>query len=763
MKTNVFRLVIWAMLVAIVLIALPNSIRTAPQYIGKSYIDTENFQSEMRSFYEQIGPAILNPIDAEKVKKEMTVTAEEIREYRNWYGTLPDQIDSIHEQYAQRIEEAKVANNKPLEETLIEERDRKIADIRKNFESDEYVENKIRKMKESLIDQSVASLKEMQLPEFPVAYLLMDVDSGEKFESGDVEVPSVYKKTFTDKDGLFKAYSVPAEDDASPYAQHHNYEEVNEPLPSSWLGEVIGRGMDAAIEHVAENVMMPVDLTMYQNPVRSFEGVVAVPKSALSTGVLGEQVKNYNKQKYIAYFVWGLGALSLLVLFTILKFKKEWVKGTGLTGWYDHLKIDVKVGMLLLSSYITIDFILHRATVFLFHYDQYYYGIWRVQLGWFIILMIAVIGIAFQLVHLFDRWKKKGVFAQEIADSYAVQFLNAFQNMFLNRKIGFQMFVLLVGFFLAGVGLAGVALQPLLLVVYMPLVFFVGLPFLYIFVRRTAYLNRIMATTEAMAEGRLHEEIKIEGKSPLAAHAKNLNNLREGVRSSVSAQAKSERLKTELITNVSHDLRTPLTSIITYTDLLKKEDLSAEDQAKYVEILDKKSQRLKTLIEDLFEVSKMASGNLELNKQRVDLTQLLQQALAEHAEDISASGLDFRINLPETPLVANVDGQRWWRVLDNLIVNALKYAMPGTRVYVTLQQLNGQAQFVLKNISHYEIGDNTDELLERFKRADTSRHTDGSGLGLAIAQSIVDMHKGNMKIEVDGDLFKVTVAIPVIY
>ena len=174
-----------------------------------------------------------------------------------------------------------------------------------------------------------------------------------------------------------------------------------------------------------------------------------------------------------------------------------------------------------------------------------------------------------------------------------------------------------------------------------------GLPFLYMFVKRSAYLNRIIVATEAMAEGRLHEEIEVEGKSPLAEHAKNLNNLREGVRVSMTEQAKSERLKTELITNVSHDLRTPLTSIITYTDLLKKEDITAEERTKYVDILDKKSQRLKTLIEDLFEVSKMASGNLELNKQRVDMTQLLQQALAEHEEEISKSGLDFRVNFPD--------------------------------------------------------------------------------------------------------------------
>src|SRR5690606_12238286 len=231
-------------------------------------------------------------------------------------------------------------------------------------------------------------------------------------------------------------------------------------------------------------------------------------------------------------------------------------------------------------------------------------------------------------------------------------------------------------------------------------------------------------------------------------------------RVSMTEQAKSERLKTELITNVSHDLRTPLTSIITYTDLLKDETITPEERAKYVDILDKKSQRLKTLIEDLFEVSKMASGNLELNKQRVDLTQLLQQALAEHAEEIAESGLDFRTTFPEDMLIAYVDGQRGWRVLDNLIVNAIKYSLPGTRVYVTLRKLGDSAEFVVKNITKYELGENIDELFERFKRADTSRHTDGSGLGLAIAQSIVDMHGGKMKIDLDGDLFKVTVTVP---
>lgn len=242
-------------------------------------------------------------------------------------------------------------------------------------------------------------------------------------------------------------------------------------------------------------------------------------------------------------------------------------------------------------------------------------------------------------------------------------------------------------------------------------------------------------------------------------HAQNLNGLREGVRTSLNEQAKSERLKTELITNVSHDLRTPLTSIITYTDLLKNPDITEEERQKYIAILDAKSGRLKTLIEDLFEVSKMASGNIEITKQRIDLAQLLQQAVGEHEEDFAKENLDLRVAINEQPIFAYVDGQKWWRVIDNLIVNARKYSLPGTRIYVTLKVNHGNAELTVKNVARYELNEEAGELIERFKRADTSRHTEGSGLGLAIAQSIVDLHGGQLDIAVDGDLFKVTVLV----
>lgn len=262
-----------------------------------------------------------------------------------------------------------------------------------------------------------------------------------------------------------------------------------------------------------------------------------------------------------------------------------------------------------------------------------------------------------------------------------------------------------------------------------------------------------------MTAGRYEQDLPVQGGSVLAALARNINVLKSGVQSSQKEQAKSERLKTELITNVSHDLRTPLTSIISYTSLLKQDDLSDDDRKAFIEIIDRKSQRLKVLIDDLFEASKMASGHIQLAKEKIDLVQLLQQALAEHNEAIKASALQFRVATPDDPVNAWVDGQKLWRVFDNLIGNCLKYSLENSRVYLTVKTQSDQAVITFKNVTKYERSENIDELFERFKRGDSSRHTDGSGLGLAIAKSIVDLHDGRLDLEIDGDLFKVSVTL----
>lgn len=731
MKNNV-PLLIWAALVTIVLLASLSFARQGTGLIGKDFSDFDDFAWRLDEFYNTIGPTVLNPIDVEEAKKNITVSDSEIEDHRTRYGTLSDQLSNIHDQYAQRITDAKDAGNEVLMNSLIEERDMKLADIRKNFESDAHVEAKIRKDKEKALVQYLNEIKANSFS-LSVAYEFTDVETGEGFTSGDTSVPAVYKKQFNAAKGYFKANSLPGHNGTNGWIRTSDY------------------GNQAASEDI------PITTS-----VKTFEGTVIVPKAAVAKGgALYLQYQDFNKGKLAMCIFWLLGIVALVALLTVMRFQKEWVTGTAIADWYTDMKIDVKAAAFFMSALILVEYINGESYNLLNIFTHQRLERWVIWLGTFFIggvIMTAL--LAFQLVNGEERWKKKGVFARDVKNSFTLQFLKAWREMFLKRSIGVQSFILLIGFFLAGIGFVGGFIDGFFFVIYAFCVLFLGLPALYIFVRRSAYLNRIIVATEQMASGRLNEDIKIQGRSPLAEHARNLNNLREGVRSSMSEQAKSERLKTELITNVSHDLRTPLTSIITYTDLLKDETITPEERAKYVDILDKKSQRLKTLIEDLFEVSKMASGNLELHKQRVDLTQLLQQALAEHAEEIAESGLDFRTAFPEDMLIAHVDGQRWWRVLDNLIVNAIKYSLPGTRVYVTLRKVEESAEFVVKNITKYELGENVDELFERFKRADTSRHTDGSGLGLAIAQSIVDMHGGKMNIDLDGDLFKVTVTVP---
>ncbi len=236
-----------------------------------------------------------------------------------------------------------------------------------------------------------------------------------------------------------------------------------------------------------------------------------------------------------------------------------------------------------------------------------------------------------------------------------------------------------------------------------------------------------------------------------------LDSIRSGFRKAVHNEVRSRNMKTELITNVSHDLKTPLTAIITYVDLLKKEDLTEEERREYVNTLDRKSQRLKILIEDLFEVSKAASDNITMNFEDVDLVSLIKQVRLENEDRIQESTLDFRFQMPEERCVLSLDPQRTFRVVENLIQNILKYSMPHSRVYIDLRDTGAEVTVSFKNMSAAEMNFSPDEITERFVRGDLSRNTEGSGLGLAIAQSFVERQNGTFEVSIDGDLFKTVI------
>ena len=713
---------LWLATVSIVLIGIFSVMELGPKFFGKSYLETSEFKEEYRDFVNRLVVLELDPPIAETV---FTVTMEEIEEYRTRYGTLAEQIQSIQDQYNPDIDTAREDENDSLAEILIEERDGKIGMIRDNFADDDTVREKISEEKQRASRVAVKGIISEESnfnAQFPYyVYDLTNTETGKNFTKGDLSSRPYFEKEYTE------AMPLRSNNDELYYTNYNNTE-----------------------------MMIPASTA-------EFNGTVQIDRSLLAASDRGASIISHVYIQNTLYLLGALAIAGIVLLFTKLRFErnkflempiyKKW------TGW----PLEVKLGLLAITLLFSLPYGM-ATTLSILEYT-YYDGlaafIWNTAKN-FVLNGVVLSLLILQGIWFYSYYKRTDMLVEDYRNSYLHRTLQMARYAFLKKSIGVQMLILLIVVFFWGFGTLLMIIQPAAIIVWIPATLFIGLPVLLSMMNRFGYMNVLMDSTRAIADGSLNEQIPVRGRSPFAQHAIQLNRLKEGVRQSMSEQAKSERLKTELITNVSHDLRTPLTSIITYTDLMKTPDLSTEDRMAYAEILDRKSQRLKTLIEDLFEVSKMASGNMELHRQRVDFTQLMTQAFAEHAEDIVSSGLDFRISTPEQPVHIMADGQKWWRVLDNLILNSIKYALPGTRVFATLKETGNQAEFVMKNVTRFELGENTDELFERFKRGDVSRQTEGSGLGLAIAQSIVDLHGGTMKIEVDGDLFKVTVILPCI-
>ncbi|WP_026573037.1 sensor histidine kinase [Bacillus sp. UNC438CL73TsuS30] len=731
---------IWVLLITYGLGGILTVFTTGERLFTRDYFHTDNFQSYMDQFPGYFTMFELTNIPLEDAKKTIKVTKDDINEYRYRYGSLSEQENNVKEQYEQRIFEAKAKEDQVTVDSLTSERDQKIKDIINTFNSDKYVQQKIVKEKEKKIEKYFKEREnyreDFQRFKDAFLYYYQDKATGKVYTNLQLSDGKTAKDVMNSKDMLF-------------YTNY--YLQQDDPM-------YFGPG-----EHDVINAMIPKSMET--------SGMqLGVPKSLSSDNWLMSEAENYKKQRNLLWVYVVSGIIALLVGFLIRKNSKgiqaeieKW------RPYYNKLPVDVRVFLFILLGigFIFSLFVTNNQVIY------FYENPINAGKDFVILLFIGLILGAITFVQwnylavvvkewkaIKTQWEKALIYKS--GKNSKVLFKKAVTKLkeaFLNQTAATQVFILLAAAFGLGLVAVLVVVQPVFLPFYLILVGCTAIPIVVMLVNRMAYLNQIVEKTNELAAGKMGQDLEVAGKSVLATLAANLNVLKQGVKTSQNAQAKSERLKTELITNVSHDLRTPLTSIITYTQLLKTDEVSTEERTAYLEIIDRKSKRLKVLIDDLFEVSKMASGNIELKREKVDLVQLLQQALGEYDDMIKESSLQFRVTNTEKPINAIVDGQKLWRVFDNLIGNILKYSMENSRVYITISKLNDQAMITFKNVSRYELNDNSDELFERFKRGDTSRHTDGSGLGLAIAKSIVDLHEGSLEIETDGDLFKVSISL----
>ena len=369
------------------------------------------------------------------------------------------------------------------------------------------------------------------------------------------------------------------------------------------------------------------------------------------------------------------------------------------------------------------------------------------------------------------RYNKTGVFRHNITYSMIQWYrkrerYKPFQKKLVDRfwiLLGIELFLLVSGMMLFMLSFASPVYYPFLFIL---VIFWIAAAIacicLYIkrFRKTVEDVGEIVDQVSVMKSGNMDAKLNLPLDSDLYETAQDLNEIQEGFSVALEERMKSERMKIELITNVSHDIKTPLTSIISYVELLEKEEELPEHVKDYIKILSSKSQRLNTMVQDIFDVSKAASGEMKLVIEKLDLVKLIRQTMADMDEDISASSLVFKLNLPNDPVLIQGDGERLYRVFQNLMKNALQYSLEGSRVYITLYRNDSWTTVVIKNTSKYELGDIGEDITQRFVRGDASRSTEGSGLGLSIAESFTEACGGTFRVTTDADLFTVEITFP---
>lgn len=519
---------------------------------------------------------------------------------------------------------------------------------------------------------------------------------------------------------------------------------------------------DASVSYTThEDYYLDSNYTLWVNmgntsPKTTYQMVVILPQNV---GTDWNSTDLYVQANTLLNFVYSMRYTALVTMFVsfiigaaafvFLMCAAGHRNGTDeiVTTVWDHLWLDVfAVGAVLAEV-----FVFYVAAIFLINVDVAYLpfilfvtAVATLCMGWLLLLFLLSFSVRVKLgkwwrhTLCYQLFRKIGQFARMIWENIG----------FLWKVI----LVMLVLAFFEGIGVlmffnSDIALLLWLLekLVLYPLVLWY-----------CVQLNQLKNGTEKIAGGEPGYQISTKRMNGIfKEQGEQINHISDGMTHAIEERMKSERFKTELITNVSHDIKTPLTSIINYVDLLEKEELHNETAQEYLEVLERQSSRLKKLIEDLIEASKASTGNLPVHLERLEAGIFMTQTVGEFEEKTKAVGLDLVIEKPETPVYIMADSRHFWRVIDNLMNNICKYAQSGTRVYINLEVKEAQVSITFRNTSKYPLNISSDELMERFVRGDASRNTEGSGLGLSIANSLMDLMGGTFRLYVDGDLFKV--------
>lgn len=683
-------------------------VKNASYIKNKTYFNSYQFGQEIYSYCENLSNFYVHYKDYNDKFGENKASKEDIEGLRLFYeDKLKNSQTEIENRYNNDIQEAQRISDKDKVNKLMDEKSKKLEEAKKeNTKTDEELKKEVALR----YDKDYESIKKSVQNRNDIKYYIKNTKTNEIYHN--LTGPDTIQE-YIEKESLFT---------------------IEFPLKS-------------------------IEYKQFQNTNSMFksfswEGYIMIPKQSYSNNYILENYQYYNsvRSRIIKEMIMGCGSLiiALLVLMGIKKDESLKIafeeKATSL---YKKLPIDLGMCVLFIYTIMMLVYMMHTS----FFYKP-------LGIKHFIKLTIVSIYTAYVVLYVKNNIrpiKNKKEFLNEWNKSLTHSLINATKRSFIGRNLKFQILVIvditaiLAAFtFVLVIQSHNIMVGIIIGIVYITLI-------LRVMFRKVDYLNEILKGTEEIASGNLNYVIQEKQESHLSKIAHNINNIKSGYKKSLQSQIKSERLKSELITNVSHDLKTPLTSIINYINLLKKEGLSEDEIKGYIGVLDRKSERLKVLIEDLFEASKMSSGSVELNIEKVDVAALLEQSIAELDEKIKKASLTLRVKYSNKHIYANLDGKKTWRVFENLINNIIKYSAPNTRVYINLMEEDNKILIVMKNISSYEMDFDAEEIFERFKRGDKSRNTEGSGLGLAIAKSIVELQGGKLNIEIDGDLFKAIV------